>query len=67
MSHDMSLALDLCRQPGRSPLTEVTLRSRLRKRWTQMRTRPHVIADWEQPLERFDRLHAELRHPLGRF
>jgi hypothetical protein len=29
--------------------------------------RERAIADWEQPLERFDRLHAEFRHPLGRF
>jgi hypothetical protein len=65
MSHDTSIALELRRKAERpSP----ALGNRLRERWIRVRPRTRcTVADWEEPLERFDRLHAEFRHPLGRF
>jgi hypothetical protein len=70
VSHDASLAIEHPGRPGRpeTRTVEVTLGGRLRERWSRVRARPHsTVTDWEQPLERFDRLHAEYRTPFGPF
>jgi hypothetical protein len=65
MNYDMTVAIELPQRPSR-PFATATPGRRLRRSWPRMRVSRHYTpADWELPLERFDRLHREFRPPFG--
>jgi hypothetical protein len=65
MQYDMTVAIELPQRPS-SPFATTAPGHRLRRGRPRVDMSPQLpSADWETPLERFDRLHRELRPPLG--